>query len=104
MHLNLNSRVSSASAYYKEVVSESAKFLRQESNQEASPMEDDSESRQNGRVAILAEEGRLQVVRDAYADGSSFLCLRCKGVVKASRMDEHMTIWCPGLPGTSEPG
>ncbi|GAQ89190.1 hypothetical protein KFL_004950090 [Klebsormidium nitens] len=76
----------------------------QESNHDASPMEDDSESRQNGRVPILAEEGRLQVVRDAYADGSSFLCLRCKGVFKVSRMDEHMTIWCPGLPGTSEPG
>jgi hypothetical protein len=67
-------------------------------------MEEDGERGEPGRVPILAEGGRLQVVRDAYADGSSFLCLRCGGILKAARMDEHMTLWCPGLQSMPDPG
>eukprot|EP00271_Cylindrocystis_brebissonii_P012411 TRINITY_DN30928_c0_g1_i1.p1 TRINITY_DN30928_c0_g1~~TRINITY_DN30928_c0_g1_i1.p1 ORF type:complete len:237 (-),score=43.34 TRINITY_DN30928_c0_g1_i1:75-785(-) len=47
-------------------------------------------------VPILAESGRLQVVADASADGSSFTCPYCQGVVKASRQAEHLELWCPG--------
>lgn len=43
---------------------------------------------------ILAESGRLQVVMDASADGSSFVCLQCGGVVSNLRRDEHLQFWC----------
>jgi len=76
----------------------------QENHREASQLEEDGERGQPGRVPILAEGGRLQVVRDAYADGSSFLCLRCGGILKAARKDEHMTLWCPGLQSMPDPG
>lgn len=45
---------------------------------------------------ILAESGREQVVLDASADGSSFLCHQCDGVVSNLRRDEHFAYWCPG--------
>ncbi|XP_024393988.1 uncharacterized protein [Physcomitrium patens] len=46
------------------------------------------------RSSILAESGREQVVYDASADGSSFLCQQCGGVVSNSRRDEHLSYWC----------
>lgn len=45
-------------------------------------------------VPILAERGAIQVVRDASADGSSFTCPRCLGVVAMVRRDEHYLYWC----------
>lgn len=45
--------------------------------------------------SILAESGREQVVLDASADGSSFLCHQCGGVVSNLRRDEHFAYWCP---------
>jgi len=44
--------------------------------------------------SILAESGREQVVWDASADGSSFLCQQCGGVVSNLRRDEHFAHWC----------
>ena len=32
-------------------------------------------------TSILAESGRMQVVLDAVSDGSSFICLKCGGLV-----------------------
>lgn len=46
--------------------------------------------------SILAESGREQVVLDASADGSSFLCHQCGGVVSNLRRDEHFAYWCTG--------
>eukprot|EP00250_Pteridium_aquilinum_P034931 c8344_g1_i1 orf=328-849(-) len=43
---------------------------------------------------ILAESGRMQVVLDASADGSSFICLQCGGLVSNLRKDEHIAFWC----------
>ncbi|KAI5084993.1 hypothetical protein GOP47_0001162 [Adiantum capillus-veneris] len=43
---------------------------------------------------ILAESGRMQVVLDASADGSSFICLQCGGLVSGHRKDEHIAYWC----------
>jgi len=48
--------------------------------------------------SILAESGREQVVLDASADGSSFLCHQCGGVVSNLRRDEHFAYWCSGTP------
>lgn len=44
--------------------------------------------------AILAESGRRQVIMDAFADGSSFICLNCGGLISSSRKDEHLQNWC----------
>ncbi|CAI0465053.1 unnamed protein product [Linum tenue] len=44
--------------------------------------------------SILAETGRNQIVLDAFADGSSFICLQCGGLVSVNRRDEHLTYWC----------
>lgn len=44
--------------------------------------------------SILAETGRNQIVLDAFADGSSFICLQCGGLVSNQRRDEHYAYWC----------
>ncbi|XP_038896970.1 uncharacterized protein LOC120085161 [Benincasa hispida] len=44
--------------------------------------------------SILAETGRMQVVMDAFSDGSSFICLQCGGLVSNLRKDEHYAYWC----------
>lgn len=49
----------------------------------------DSEGR-----SILAMSGRQQVILDAFADGSSFVCLECGGLVSTHRKDEHFAYWC----------
>ncbi|XP_072953389.1 uncharacterized protein [Typha angustifolia] len=45
-------------------------------------------------TSILAEMGRKQIILDAFADGSSFICLQCGGLVSNSRRDEHLAYWC----------
>ncbi|KAK4274667.1 hypothetical protein QN277_017858 [Acacia crassicarpa] len=45
-------------------------------------------------TSILAETGRMQVVLDASSDGSSFICLKCGGLVSIHRRDEHYAYWC----------
>lgn len=64
---------------------------------------DNMESSSSG-APILAESGRMQVVLDAFSDGSSFICLQCGGLVSNLRKDEHVAYWCthasPGLNTT----
>ncbi|GAA0139998.1 hypothetical protein LIER_01429 [Lithospermum erythrorhizon] len=45
-------------------------------------------------TSILAETGREQVVLDAFSDGSSFVCLKCGGLVSNQRKEEHTAFWC----------
>lgn len=45
-------------------------------------------------TSILSETGRKQIVLDAFADGSSFICLQCGGLVSNHRKDEHYAYWC----------
>ena len=58
---------------------------------------DEGHPDQESRVPILAESGRLQVVVDASADGSSFTCPHCNGVVNFQRQKEHRELWCTGM-------
>ncbi|GAB2269609.1 hypothetical protein Dimus_004534 [Dionaea muscipula] len=44
--------------------------------------------------SILAETGRKQIVLDVFADGSSFVCLECGGLVSVRRRNEHYAYWC----------
>ena len=60
--------------------------------------------------SILEELGRDQVIVDAGAStAESLVCGRCGALVKSSRMEAHMTLWCEALAsddgasvGTSE--
>lgn len=45
-------------------------------------------------TSILAQSGRMQIMLDAYSDGSSFICLKCGGIVSNHRKDEHSMYWC----------
>ncbi|KAG0503280.1 hypothetical protein HPP92_003352 [Vanilla planifolia] len=45
-------------------------------------------------TSILAMSGRKQIILDAFADGSSFICLKCGGLVSSHRKDEHFMYWC----------
>ncbi|XP_050217289.1 uncharacterized protein LOC126668115 [Mercurialis annua] len=47
--------------------------------------------------SILAETGRMQIVLDAFSDGTSFICLQCGGLVSNHRKDEHYAHWCCNL-------
>ncbi|OMP03898.1 hypothetical protein COLO4_10129 [Corchorus olitorius] len=47
--------------------------------------------------SILAESGRMQIVLDAFSDGSSFICLQCGGLVSVHRRDEHYAYWCGNM-------
>ncbi|XVE55844.1 hypothetical protein DITRI_Ditri03aG0190000 [Diplodiscus trichospermus] len=48
-------------------------------------------------TSILAETGRMQIVLDAFSDGSSFICLQCGGVVSNHRKEEHYAYWCGSM-------
>ncbi|KAK8683891.1 hypothetical protein V6N13_039937 [Hibiscus sabdariffa] len=46
---------------------------------------------------ILAETSRMQIVLDAFSDGSNFICLQCGGLVSNNRKDEHYAYWCGNM-------
>ena len=48
-------------------------------------------------TSILAETGRMQIVLDAFSDGSSFICLQCGGLVSNHRKEEHYAFWCGNM-------
>ncbi|GKV04575.1 hypothetical protein SLEP1_g16724 [Rubroshorea leprosula] len=48
-------------------------------------------------TSVLAETGRMQIVLDAFSDGSSFICLQCGGLVSNHRKDEHYAYWCSNM-------
>ncbi|XVE70125.1 hypothetical protein DITRI_Ditri10aG0046400 [Diplodiscus trichospermus] len=48
-------------------------------------------------TSILAETGRMQIVLDAFSDGSSFICLQCGGLVSNHRKEEHYAYWCGSM-------
>ncbi|CAH8362099.1 unnamed protein product [Eruca vesicaria subsp. sativa] len=48
-------------------------------------------------ISILEKSGRSQIMLDAFADGSSFICLKCGGLVSIHRRDEHYAYWCSNM-------
>ncbi|KAJ4900848.1 Uncharacterized protein Rs2_14799 [Raphanus sativus] len=48
-------------------------------------------------ISILEKTGRSQIMLDAFADGSSFICLQCGGLVSTHRRDEHYAYWCSNM-------
>jgi len=54
----------------------------------------------NEHKALLEEAGKIQYLREALSDGSSKLCPKCNGVILSSRMEAHLSDWCPALDYT----
>ena len=48
--------------------------------------------------SLLNEAGDEDILRDAYIDGSSVICTKCRGLVKKERWDSHRFRWCNALP------
>jgi hypothetical protein len=48
-------------------------------------------------IPIISESGKEQILRDAYADGSSFICKRCGALVSRKRKTSHEQLWCDAL-------
>ncbi|CAD6248015.1 unnamed protein product [Miscanthus lutarioriparius] len=63
-------------------------------NPSQGPGSDPVDMLNSDEACILAESGRKQIILDAFADGSSFICLKCGGLFGTSRKDEHLTYWC----------
>lgn len=52
--------------------------------------------------SILEAQGRTAILRDAYRDGSSSLCIYCQSLIKSDRLDAHMSLWCDALVAEHE--
>ena len=46
--------------------------------------------------SILKEQGRSQIIEDAYTDGSTVYCKGCGGMIKRERWVQHCEFWCDG--------
>ncbi|CAN6243114.1 unnamed protein product [Urochloa humidicola] len=66
----------------------------QSTNAPQGPGSDPVDMLNSDEACILAVSGRKQVILDAFADGSSFICLKCGGLYSTSRKDEHLAYWC----------
>ena len=47
------------------------------------------------RGSFLLDQGRSQIIEDAYRDGSTVFCKNCKGMIKRERWMAHVELWCP---------
>ncbi|KAG2311650.1 hypothetical protein Bca4012_026107 [Brassica carinata] len=48
-------------------------------------------------ISILEKIGRSQIMLDAFADGSSFICLKCGGLASVHMRDENYAYWCSNM-------
>ena len=51
--------------------------------------------------SILKDMGDSDILKDAFEDGSSVICVRCNSLVKRTRWEVHSTKWCPFIKSTS---
>lgn len=47
--------------------------------------------------SILKDRSEEEILRDAFEDGSSVICVRCSSLIKQTRWEAHSTMWCPAL-------
>lgn len=50
---------------------------------------------------FLSQRGEENILKDAFQDGSSIICQKCGGLVKAERWKDHSDSWCPALEGVT---
>jgi hypothetical protein len=48
---------------------------------------------------FLSQRGEENILKDAFQDGSSIICQKCGGLLKAERWKAHSDSWCPALEG-----
>ncbi len=46
---------------------------------------------------FLSERGEEDILRDAFEDGSSIVCVKCGGLVAKVRWESHAKMWCPAI-------
>ncbi|KAJ1449921.1 hypothetical protein M885DRAFT_622112 [Pelagophyceae sp. CCMP2097] len=56
------------------------------------------------RESLVAEQGRAELLQDAFDDGSSVVCTRCGDLVSLRRWDAHKARWCRMNTQPQEPG
>lgn len=56
----------------------------------------------NTQNSIIAEQGKEDILRAAYEDGSSSICTLCGGLVSNARRQAHFQYWCPSLNNTGQ--
>lgn len=54
-------------------------------------------NRVSSKLSILAQNGRGQVLIDAFSDGSSLFCPFCGQLISLKRFLCHRNFWCPAL-------
>jgi hypothetical protein len=47
--------------------------------------------------SILKDMGDQEILKDAFEDGSSVICVRCNSLIKRDRWNAHNLKWCPLL-------
>lgn len=47
--------------------------------------------------SFLEQQGKTAILRDAFHDGSSMVCVLCNSLVAAHRMKQHSELWCDAL-------
>lgn len=47
--------------------------------------------------SFVAQQGKKQILKDAYADGSTSICRRCGGLIANTRREAHQNYWCSKL-------
>lgn len=45
--------------------------------------------------SLLQEMGDESILVEAFQDGSSVVCQRCKGLISLDRAEKHAKYWCP---------
>ena len=61
-----------------------------------------SENEKKNKECFLSQQGRSDVLREAYSDGSSMLCCYCNALVKKDRYKIHVSNWCPAIKHDSD--
>lgn len=46
---------------------------------------------------FLSERGEEEILKDAFEDGSSLVCMKCGGLVAKARWESHSQFWCPSI-------
>ena len=58
----------------------------------------------NDSILKERDDGSVAILRDAFQDGSSVICMKCNALVQRTRWDVHSTTWCSSLSLDSDEG
>lgn len=54
------------------------------------------------RGSVLGDGGDVNILRDAFIDGSSVICKACGDLVKKERYEAHAKWWCPAAAASAD--